>query len=427
ERPFLCPSDGCEKTFSTQYSLKSHMKAHDKDNPFILLNQSSTNEDTNQSLCRSDLSLISTDSELRESTQLTSGRELSTISAESIFESMFNNIDSCTNHDGSQQTDGMIGIPGTYGSDAQPAAIVNTALGDSGSLLSFPIPLQTMAQSNVENHSQQASGLLSTSLDDLATNSPQTSFGNPTSILQTSQVPVPAMTQFTTSQQEFSQPTPTPPPPTQGLPAMSSDGLPSSGNAESGPSMVQSVPLGTNASGITITPSQSTTILQPSIVMADQNLQWIINGASTVQQNTEKTHQGPKVEKVFFTTAIPVAGNTGNPVQQIGLSVPVIIIKQEESCQCQCACRDSGKEKASDSKENPSSEASSSQKPHDQEQTLLSSQTFPSNADESCQATQQSLQTDPLTDFNNMDMSAFLSLESPGTPSNLCGIEANDV
>lgn len=29
ERPFFCPSNGCEKTFSTQYSLKSHMKGHD--------------------------------------------------------------------------------------------------------------------------------------------------------------------------------------------------------------------------------------------------------------------------------------------------------------------------------------------------------------------------------------------------------------
>ncbi|XP_067867254.1 metal regulatory transcription factor 1 [Heterodontus francisci] len=423
ERPFLCPSDGCEKTFSTQYSLKSHMKAHDKENPFIVSHQSSMNEETNQSLCLSDLSLISTDSELRENSQSTQGRDLSTISAESIFESMFHNTDS---HDGSQQTDGMIRIPGTYGSDTQPAAIVNTAVGDSGSVLSFPIPLQTLTQPNVENHSQQATGPLPTSLDALATNAPQTTFGNPTSILQTPQVPVPAMTQFSTNQQEFIQPPPTPQPPTQGLPAMSSNGLPSSDNTEPMPSMVQNVPLGTNTSGITITPSQSTTILQPSIVMADQNLQWIINGASTVQQNTEKMHPGSKVEKVFFTTAIPVTNNTGNPVQQIGLSVPVIIIKQEESCQCHCVCRDSGKDKASNSKENPSQEAGSSQIPPDQEQTLLQSQTFPASSEGSSQATQQPLQTDPQPGLNNMDVTAFLSLGSP-TPSNLSGIEANDI
>lgn len=33
-------------------------------------------------------------------------------------------------------------------------------------------------------------------------------------------------------------------------------------------------------------------------------------------------------------------------MQQIGLSVPVIIIKQEEVCQCQCVCRDTSKDKA---------------------------------------------------------------------------------
>lgn len=40
---------------------------------------------------------------------------------------------------------------------------------------------------------------------------------------------------------------------------------------------------------------------------------------------------------------------SGSSVQQIGLSLPVIIIKQEESCQCQCACRDSAKDKSSKS------------------------------------------------------------------------------
>lgn len=30
EKPFLCTSDGCEKTFSSPYSLKSHIRGHDK-------------------------------------------------------------------------------------------------------------------------------------------------------------------------------------------------------------------------------------------------------------------------------------------------------------------------------------------------------------------------------------------------------------
>ncbi|XP_069751936.1 metal regulatory transcription factor 1 isoform X3 [Narcine bancroftii] len=421
ERPFLCPSDGCEKTFSTQYSLKSHMKAHDKENPFNMSNQHPVNEETNQSLCLSDLSLITTDSELRENSQLAQGRDLSTISAESIFESMFHSTDSCASHDGSQQTDGLCGIPGTFGSDAQPAPIVNRALGDSGSLLSFPIPLQTLSQSNIEGRSQQATDLIPTSLDALATNTHQTAFGNPTGILQTPQVPVPPVTQFSTNNQEFIQPSAAPQQPTQGLPTMSSNGLASSCNTESMPAMVQTVPLATNNSSIPINPSQATTILQPSIVMADQNLQWIINGANTVQQNSEKI--ASKVEKVFFTTAIPVTGNTGNPVQQIGLSVPVIIIKQEESCQCQCACRDLSKEKPASNKENPSREADASQIPSDQEQA----QTFPSSSEGSSEATQPPLQSELQPGMNNMDVTAFLSLESPRTPSSLSSFEASDI
>ncbi|XP_072890576.1 metal regulatory transcription factor 1 isoform X1 [Hemitrygon akajei] len=427
ERPFLCPSDGCEKTFSTQYSLKSHMKAHDKDNSFTASNQNSVNEETNHSLCLSDLSLISTDSELRENSQLTQGRDLSTISAESIFESMFHNTDSCNSPNGSQQTDGVCGIAGTFGSDPQPAPIVNTALEDSGSLLSFPIPLQTMSQPNIERQFQQAADTTSTSLDALATNSHQTAFGNPVGILQTPQVPVPPVTQFSTTQQEFVQPCPTPQQPTQGLSAMSSNGLASSSNTEPMPPMVQTVPLATNSSSITINPSQNATILQPSIVMADQNLQWIINGANTVQQNSEKTQQGPKVEKVFFTTAIPVTGNTGNPVQQIGLSVPVIIIKQEESCQCQCACRDASKEKHTNNKENLSREADTSQITSDQEQAHLQTQTFPSSSKGGSQAAQSPLQTELQPDMSNMDVTSFLSLESPRTPSTLSDIETSDI
>lgn len=55
-----------------------------------------------------------------------------------------------------------------------------------------------------------------------------------------------------------------------------------------------------------------------------------------------------------------VCSTSGNPVQQIGLSLPVIIIKQEEACQCQCACRDLAKERSSGQ-----SAASSQQEPKD--------------------------------------------------------------
>ncbi len=36
EKPFFCPSDGCVKTFSSQYSLKSHVRGHDKGPAFTM-------------------------------------------------------------------------------------------------------------------------------------------------------------------------------------------------------------------------------------------------------------------------------------------------------------------------------------------------------------------------------------------------------
>uniref|UniRef100_A0A7N9CJT9 Metal regulatory transcription factor 1 n=1 Tax=Macaca fascicularis TaxID=9541 RepID=A0A7N9CJT9_MACFA len=105
ERPFFCPSNGCEKTFSTQYSLKSHMKGHDNKGPsYSTLTQHNGSEDTNHSLCLSDLSLLSTDSELRENSSTTQGQDLSTISPAIIFESMFQNSDDTAIQEDPQQT-----------------------------------------------------------------------------------------------------------------------------------------------------------------------------------------------------------------------------------------------------------------------------------------------------------------------------------
>ncbi|KYO35612.1 metal regulatory transcription factor 1 [Alligator mississippiensis] len=253
ERPFFCPTDGCEKTFSTQYSLKSHMKGHEKGHSYNALPNSGVSEDTNHSLCLSDLSLMSTDSDLRENANTTQGQDLSTISPASIFESMFQSPDHTANQEDSQQTAALIE---SFNGEDDAATTVQSSVGDSASL---------------------------------------------------------------------------------------------------------SLPL-------------STAILQSSIVMGEQNLQWILNGATGSPQNQEQMPQVPKVEKVFFTTALPVAGNTGNSVQQI--SVPVIIIKQEEACQCQCACRDAAKDKATSKKRCSSPELKPSEKPD----AKLQPQTFPSSS-----------------------------------------------
>ncbi|NXU59568.1 MTF1 factor, partial [Turnix velox] len=415
EKPFFCPSDGCEKTFSTQYSLKSHMKGHEKGHSYNALPNNSVSEDTSHSLCLSDLSLISTDSELRENSNPTHGQDLSTISPASIFESMFQSPDHTANQDDSQQTAALIE---GFNGDADSVAAVPPPAGDTASL-SLPLVLQLGISEPPQPVPAAASSI--------GTSSQQ--FGNPATVLQSPEVPVPHSTQFAASPQDFLQHT-QPPPQTlvQGLSVVAGPPAPVATSAtEPLPAVVQTVPVAANSvltsnPTITITSSQSTAILQSSIVMGEQNLQWILNGATGSPQSQEQMPpQVPKVvEKVFFTTALPVAGNTGNAVQQIGLSVPVIIIKQEEACQCQCACRDSAKDKVTVKKECSSPES----KPR-----LEQPQTFPSSSSSSSSSCGQGTgvgnppdsQTETLS---AMDVSDFLSLQSPETPSNIIPIEA---
>ncbi|XP_038828339.1 metal regulatory transcription factor 1-like isoform X2 [Salvelinus namaycush] len=89
-------------------------------------------------------------------------------------------------------------------------------------------------------------------------------------------------------------------------------------------------------------PAQST--LQP-LTLSTQNLQWLFNSVNDQRQRDTQTqllqqHSGSTQEKLYFTTAIPMGGNTGTALQQLGLRLPVIIIRQGESCQCRCPCRD---------------------------------------------------------------------------------------
>lgn len=116
---------------------------------------------------------------------------------------------------------------------------------------------------------------------------------------------------------------------------------------------------------------------------------------------------------------------SGNAVQQIGLSVPVIIIKQEEACQCQCACRDSAKDKATVKKECSSPDSKALEQPAPQ----LQPQSFPSSSSSPSPSCGQSSQivnpSDSQTEtLSAMDVSDFLSLQSPETPSNIIPIEA---
>ncbi|KAK7812452.1 hypothetical protein U0070_001550 [Myodes glareolus] len=362
ERPFFCPSNGCEKTFSTQYSLKSHMKGHDnKGTVYSALPQHNGSEDTNHSLYLSELGLLSTDSELQENSSATQDQDLSTISPAIIFESMFQNSDDPAVQDDPLQTAALIE---SFNGDAESVSDVPPPAGNSASL-SLPLVLQPGISEPPQPLLPASAPSVPPPAPSLGPGSQPAAFGSPPALLQPPEVPVPHSTQFAANHQEFL-PHPQAPPQTivpglsvvAGAPASAAAvasavaaPAPPQSTTEPLPAMVRTLPLGansvlTNNPTITITPTSNTAILQSSLVMGEQNLQWILNGATSSPQNQEQIQQASKVEQVYFTTAVPVASSTGSSVQQIGLSVPVIIIKQEEACQCQCACRDSAKERA---------------------------------------------------------------------------------
>ncbi|XP_055257509.1 metal regulatory transcription factor 1 isoform X2 [Moschus berezovskii] len=449
ERPFFCPSNGCEKTFSTQYSLKSHMKGHDnKGSSYSALLNHSGSEDTNHSLCLRNLSLLSTDSEFQENSN--TGQNLSTLSPAIIFGPMFQKSDDPAIQEDPQQTAALIE---SFNGDAESVNDVPPSTRHSASL-SLPLILQPGISEPPQPLLPASAPSAPLPAPSLGTGSQQAAFGNPPALLQPPEVPVAHSTQFAANHQEFLPHLQAPQPIVPGLSvvagalasaaavasAMAAPPQPQS-TTEPLPAMVQTLPLDANSvltsnPTITITPTPSAAILQPSLVMGEQNLQWILNGATSTPQTQEQI-QASKVEKVFFTTAVPVASSTGSAVQQIGLSVPVIIIKQEEACQCQCACRDSAKERAASRRKgcpSPPPPTLSAQPP-DGPSLKLPPQTFSpppiplsssSAAASSCEQSRQAVTpSDPQTEpLRAIDMSEFLSLQSLDTTSNLIPIEA---
>ncbi|XP_070324480.1 metal regulatory transcription factor 1 isoform X3 [Odocoileus virginianus] len=424
ERPFFCPSNGCEKTFSTQYSLKSHMKGHDnKGNSYSALLNHNGSE----------------------------GQNLSTLSPAIIFGPMFQKSDDPAIQEDPQQTAALIE---SFNGDAESVSDVPPSTRHSASL-SLPLILQPGISEPPQSLLPASAPSAPLPAPSLGTGSQQAAFGNPPALLQPPEVPVAHSTQFAANHQEFLPHLQAPQPIVPGLSvvagalasaaavasAMAAPPQPQS-TTEPLPAMVQTLPLDANSvltsnPTITITPTPSTAILQPSLVMGEQNLQWILNGATSTPQTQEQIQQASKVEKVFFTTAVPVASSTGSAVQQIGLSVPVIIIKQEEACQCQCACRDSAKERAASRRKgcpSPPPPTLSAQPP-DGPSLKLPPQTFSpppiplsssSAAAPPCEQSRQAVTpSDPQTEpLRAIDMSEFLSLQSLDTTSNLIPIEA---
>ncbi|XP_039973138.1 metal regulatory transcription factor 1 [Xiphias gladius] len=493
EKPFNCPSDGCEKTFSSQYSLKSHIRGHDKGQPFSVTLTHPLSEDANHSLCLSDLSLISTDSELRENIHNAQNLDLNNVTPVKIFELMFQSPENSVSQDDAHHNESL----------AEPFSLeTSTQAGvtDASSLISFSInptsssscPHTAAVMEASSQLSQTSSSQASTSVSVTATvsSAQPPSFMQLTGPQQISDVPAQASvqapnhgpsqhyvslpptflqpdsaTQTTALPLPISGPPPVAPALTTTAPGTASVSVVAGATTDALAAVAQPVPLVNNPvpnscpglaptpATITIAPTQN--LLQPSLVMSDQNLQWILSSAASSQQNPEQaSHQGaPKVEKVFFTTAIPVGGNAGNSVQQIGLSLPVIIIKQEESCQCHCACRDSAKDKSSKSvssivstpaQQQPSEPPppSLSQPPEPSHHPAISSSSCclpessskvggvtleaPSSSSSSSAQTFSTIESStattnppPSDGLANMDVSDFLSLQSPETAANI--------
>ncbi|KAM9724065.1 metal regulatory transcription factor 1 isoform 1-T1 [Menidia menidia] len=479
EKPFNCPSDGCEKTFSSQYSLKSHIRGHDKGQPFSVTLTHPLSEDANHSLCLSDLSLISTDSELRESIHNAQNLDLNNVTPVKIFELMFQSLEDSVSQDDANPNESLA-------ESFSLETSTQRGVTDCSSIISFSITptssspcshsAAVMEPSLQHTHSSccQAPTPATVTATISSTQSPP--FMHLSGPQQVSDVPQASVQ--TSNQQHYvtlpptflqsesaAQTLPLPPPISVHPPAAplttAAPGPVAAAAATSTDAVAavaQPVPLASTGPGLPTTPATITiastpNLLQPSLVMSDQNLQWILSSAANSQQNPEQApHQGaPKVEKVFFTTAIPVGGNAGNPVQQIGLSLPVIIIKQEESCQCQCACRDSAKDKTTKSASTIISAPAQQQPakpppPHPPEPpnhpttSSSSSCCLPKSSSKvsevrpeassasSSSSTAQTLSTTvsstatnppPSDGLASMDVSDFLSMQSPETAANI--------
>ncbi|XP_029957865.1 metal regulatory transcription factor 1 [Salarias fasciatus] len=494
EKPFNCPSDGCEKTFSSQYSLKSHIRGHDKGQPFSVTLTHPLSEDANHSLCLSDLSLISTDSELRENIHNAQNLDLHNVTPVKIFELMFQSPENSVSQDDAHPSESLVesfsletsSQPGP--TDASSPLISFSINPTSSSSCSHTTAAMEASSQPSQSSSSQASAPASVTAavastppapfmqlsgpQHISADVPPAPVQAPSHVTPQHYVALPpTFLQPDGATQAVPLPQPVSAPPALTAAAPGSAAAPATATATTTDALAaaaQSVPLASNPvpdSGpglapapatITIAPSQN--LLQPGLVMSDQNLQWILSSAANSQQNPEQApHQGaPKVEKVFFTTAIPVGANAGNSVQQIGLSLPVIIIKQEESCQCHCACRDSPKDRSANSASSvapaPVQQQQQQQPPEPPPPSLSAPPQHPASSSSSCclpkssstvgearpeapsssgppaSSAAQTLSTivsgaaanTPSSDgLASMDVSDFLSLQSPETAANI--------
>lgn len=193
----------------------------------------------------------------------------------------------------------------SFNGDAESVSDVPPPAGNSASL-SLPLVLQPGLSEPPQPLLPASAPSAPPPAPSLGPGSQQAAFGNPPALLQPPEVPVSHSAQFAANHQEFLPHPQAPQPIVPGLSvvagasassaavasAMAAPAPPQS-TTEPLPAMVQTLPLGansvlTNNPTITITPTPNTAILQPSLVMGEQNLQWILNGATSSPQNQEQ-------------------------------------------------------------------------------------------------------------------------------------------
>uniref|UniRef100_A0A4W5MYQ6 Metal-regulatory transcription factor 1 n=1 Tax=Hucho hucho TaxID=62062 RepID=A0A4W5MYQ6_9TELE len=320
ERPFRCDHPGCYKAFTSSDHLQTHIlgqigegeppllqvdtdgdnslsssnsprdniKGHD---PGIIYSHSLSDDLNPRSPCLSDMSLISTDSQLRESNPtalLTPG----CTPGEPCPVPVSPMISEIPKHEVNPEQ------PSNQSLLQQPAASVYSQPDSTQSIL--PQPTTTL-------HSQPGS-------TQSVQSQPTTTLHSQPDSTQSVLLQPAAMPSI------YSQPGPYPPAPSSSLQA-------------------PLTPLSLGYSTPPTVPAHSTI---QAITLSTQNLQWLLNSVNDPRQQDMQTqlsqqHSGSTLEKLSL---IPMGGNTGTALQQIGLSLPVIVIRQGESCQCRCPCRD---------------------------------------------------------------------------------------
>lgn len=172
---------------------------------------------------------------------------------------------------------------GDFGGDIKPAPAAQPAPGET-----VPLSLPLVLQLGIPEPSPQA-------LPPASAGAQPAAYSTPAGLLQPPEVPPSNSTLLAANPQGFlHQLQRSAQPAGAGLPGVSEvPPGPAAGAPEVLPGRVQTAPVGGNPAlpsspRVTIAPSQNPAIFQSGIIMGEQNLQWILNGATGTLQSQEQ-------------------------------------------------------------------------------------------------------------------------------------------